>query len=128
MRNQKNSITFAIITDTRLKLSGGAEKMLSGTHHLANLCNRSLAQQLRYARPDFVVHLGDMIHPVPGMPEHAPKAELFHQTFSELQSPLHTTPGNHDIGDRFRAGMPAPVVSRERRHVSTMFRRLIPGL
>lgn len=114
MRDQENPLfTFAVITDTHLKLSEGAEKMLWSTHHLANLRSRFVLQELKRVRPDFVVHLGDIIHPVPGLPEYASTAELFHQIFGELDCPIYTTPGNHDIGDKFRAGMPAPVVSRE---------------
>jgi 3',5'-cyclic AMP phosphodiesterase CpdA len=104
---------FAIITDTHLKLVEGTEEMLWSTHQLANMRTRYAIQQLNLLEPDFVVHLGDKVHPVPGMPEYHDTVELFHQIFSELDCPLYVTPGNHDIGDKYRIAMPAPVVRPE---------------
>jgi len=103
---------FALITDTHLKLSAGTEEMLWSTHHLANVRTQFALQQISLAEPDFVIHLGDMIHPVPGLPDYAPTAKLFERMFSRLECPFYVTPGNHDIGDKARAGMPAAVVDQ----------------
>lgn len=57
---------------------------------------------------DFVVHLGDLLHPVPETGElFAQAANAYRAIVSDLTMPIHVLPGNHDIGDTPISGGPA---------------------
>lgn len=60
--------------------------------------------------PEFVVHLGDIVHPMPGLPVFAEAARRFKEIASALRVPLHLVPGNHDVGDKAVDWMPADIV------------------
>ncbi len=63
--------------------------------------------------PRFVLHLGDLIHPVPSMPAYAQAADDFHSILAGLNLPLYVLPGNHDVGDKPVEWAPAGVVREE---------------
>ena len=102
---------FAVISDTHLKLAENEQRNIWSTHQLATERTRFAVAQLQEIEPAFVIHLGDMIHPVPGMPDYAATAEQFTTVFAPLQCPLYTLPGNHDIGDKPGPTQPAQTVS-----------------
>jgi len=58
-------------------------------------------------QPEFVIHLGDIVHPVPGLPTFDDAVGLFKDIAAPLSAPLHVIPGNHDIGDKRVNWMPA---------------------
>ena len=60
--------------------------------------------------PDFVVHLGDMVNPVPELPTYDSSVTEFKKIAAGLSMPLHLVPGNHDIGDKPVSWMPAGTV------------------
>jgi len=60
--------------------------------------------------PAFVVHLGDMVHPVPSLPTYGEAAARYKAIAEVLQVPVHLVPGNHDIGDKSVDWMPADIV------------------
>ena len=68
---------------------------------------RCVVAQLNALEPDFVIHLGDMVHPVPSQAGYAAAARRFHALFEALQMPLHLDSGNHDVGDKPIAWTPA---------------------
>ena len=67
---------------------------------------------LERERPDFVVHLGDMVHPVPELPTYDSSVAEFKKIAARLSMPLHLVPGNHDIGDKPVSWMPAGIIDR----------------
>lgn len=73
----------------------------------ANPRARAVFHALRAMEPDFVVHLGDMINPVPELPTYRDAARNFKDIAAILQSPLYVVPGNHDVGDKPVSWMPA---------------------
>ncbi len=103
--------TFAVISDTHLVVPEHAGQALHSTHSLSSDRLRYLVNILNQTRPAFIIHLGDMIHPVPGSPDYGSTAKSFFEIAADLKSPLYIVPGNHDIGDKYRDGMPAAVVS-----------------
>ncbi|MBI4770553.1 MAG: metallophosphoesterase [Chloroflexi bacterium] len=133
MQKHGNTVCrFAVVADTHLQLVQGEGQALWSTHRLANARSAFVLQQLQRANPEFVIHLGDMIYPVPGMPEYGPTARLFQQMYGRLDCPVYTLPGNHDIGDKARAGMPADVVSQSsvalyHRHFGVSYRAFEHG-
>ncbi len=81
------------------------------------MANRLLAGRNRHAvelieriAPAFVVHLGDVVHPVPGHGDHAAANDLAADAYRGLTMPLHVVPGNHDVGDKPFGYVDAPGV------------------
>lgn len=105
--------TFAVIGDSHIKPEEGDESSPFATNLLANARNRHAARLVNRLAPDFVVHLGDLVHPVPALPTYSTAARLFEGIFGDLAAPLYRIPGNHDVGDKAVAWMPAHLVSEE---------------
>lgn len=61
-------------------------------------------------QPQFVVHLGDIVHPVPSLPEFEDAAARYKEIASLVRVPIHLVPGNHDVGDKSIDWMPADIV------------------
>lgn len=76
----------------------------------ANPRARHVFGQIAQSEAAFVVHMGDMINPVPELPSYPQAAENFNRIASILKVPLHRVPGNHDIGDKPVDWMPAGMV------------------
>jgi len=107
----KKLFSFGIITDTHLRSPEGDTSSPFPVNALANdracvawdiLTNESL---------EFIVHLGDMVHPLPHMPAYLPATKAARALFHSENVPIHFVPGNHDIGDKPMPGSPAAVVS-----------------
>jgi len=100
--------TFAVIADTHITESEA--RAISGfdidTVKLGAARSRYVVERLNLLKPDFVVHLGDIVHPVPGSPAYEDSAERFHGLYEDLESPLYLVPGNHDIGEKAFPGQP----------------------
>ena len=71
---------------------------------------RAIVAMINAHRPDLVIHLGDLVHPPPGLPGHAPAIAAVKEILAGLEAPLHVLPGNHDIGDKPSPWMPAKAV------------------
>jgi 3',5'-cyclic AMP phosphodiesterase CpdA len=100
--------TFAVIADTHVT---EAEAMaISGfdidTIKLGAARSRYVVDRLNSLKPDFVVHLGDIVHPVPGSPAYEDSATRFHGLYEDLGCPLYLVAGNHDIGEKAFPGQP----------------------
>ncbi|MDE0112491.1 MAG: metallophosphoesterase, partial [Albidovulum sp.] len=101
-------LSFAIVADTHV----GAEAP-NTVPPLENRRTKYVFRQLAAQKPAFVLHLGDIVHPVPALDGYgaaAVEAERLHEL---LRCPLHATPGNHDIGDKASPWMPAKSVHQD---------------
>ena len=97
----KRLFTFAVIADSHLNQDELDCNSPFPVNKLANRRMRHVVRDLNRRDVAFVVHLGDLIHPVPAVKElYAGAAARFHAQVRELNAPLHLTPGNHDIGDK----------------------------
>ena len=105
--------TFAIITDGHVNPEENQSSSPWESNHMANGRNRYVVHRLNQLEPDFVVHMGDLIHPVPSLPSYSVAAKRFHDIYSQLNCPLHLMPGNHDVGDKPSSWTPAEVVNEE---------------
>ena len=63
--------------------------------------------------PELVIHLGDIVNPVPELPTYADAAGHFKSLVADLKAPLHLVAGNHDVGDKPVSWMPAGTVNDE---------------
>ncbi len=105
--------TFGIVADTHMNPRDGESSSPWTTNRLANERSTQVIEELNALDPDFVVHLGDIIHPVPASPGFAAAAARFNDLFSSLDADLHLVPGNHDVGDKPLEWMPAATIRSE---------------
>ncbi|MCC5970004.1 MAG: metallophosphoesterase [Pararhodobacter sp.] len=103
--------TFAVIADTHINPEDGISGSPWPANRLANDRARWAVAALNADAPAFVVHLGDMVHPIPTQPGYAAAAARYHAMIAGLQPPLHCLPGNHDLGDKPVDWMPAHPVT-----------------
>ena len=83
--------------------------MLKRNEFVVDVCNRINAS--------FVIHLGDIVHPLPIEVGHEPAVELASDVYRRLDHPIHFVAGNHDIGDKPKALVAVPPVASENYHV-----------
>lgn len=105
--------SFAVIADTHVNQEEGKASSDFAVNRLSNARNRRVMHELNRAKPAFVLHLGDIVHPTPAHPGYATAAAAFHALAAVLQCPLYLTPGNHDVGDKPGDWLPVPSVSDE---------------
>ena len=92
--------TFGIITDTHIRAPGGDKSSVFPVNEKADGRARYAAELLAAQKPDFTIHLGDMVHPQPHMKAYPPAAKSAHEILEPLKPKLNFVPGNHDIGDK----------------------------
>ncbi|OED38917.1 hypothetical protein AB833_17965 [Chromatiales bacterium (ex Bugula neritina AB1)] len=102
----KPLFSFGIITDTHIRAPQGDLSSPYPVNERANARARYAAALLQAQKPEFVIHLGDMVHPLPGMPVYNVACDEALSIFSKLPK-LHFVAGNHDIGDKPMPGSPA---------------------
>jgi 3',5'-cyclic AMP phosphodiesterase CpdA len=104
--------SFAVVADTHVNEREDGSMSPFATNALANGRARHVFAEFSALdpAPAFVVHLGDIVHPMPGVPAYAEAARRFRDLSAGLGVPLHLVPGNHDIGDKPVDWMPAEIV------------------
>jgi metallophosphoesterase superfamily enzyme len=105
--------TFAVISDSHINPEESKSSSPWESNKLANARTRYVIQELNRLRPDFVVHLGDLIHPVPTLPSYEVAAKRFHELIEGLEPKIYLVPGNHDVGDKPASWAPADSVTEE---------------
>ncbi|MBI4591498.1 MAG: metallophosphoesterase [Candidatus Rokubacteria bacterium] len=103
--------TLAIIADTHLNQEEYGSTSPYECNRVANGRTRHVVQQLNRFRPRLVIHLGDLVHPVPALPSYGQAARNFQELTKELRCKLYLVPGNHDVGDKPVAWAPAGTVN-----------------
>ncbi len=109
----KYLFTFAVIADTHMNQDENYSSSPYPCNALANARTRRVVAELNQAKPEFVVHLGDIINPVPELPAYTDAARHFKTLVADLEAPLYLVPGNHDVGDKPVSWMPAGTVNEE---------------
>ena len=109
MRGHKPLFTFAVVADTHVNERDDASSSPYKTNQLANDRARFVFQDIAgiTPAPKFVIHLGDIVHPVPSLPTFQDAVDRFKEISNSLTVPLHLVPGNHDVGDKRVDWMPA---------------------
>lgn len=106
--------TYAVVTDTHVNFGETECNSEFEINKRANGRLRHVVRDLNRRDLAFVVHLGDIVHPVPAFPElYEMAADCFREQVADLQHPLYVVPGNHDIGDKPIAWGPAGVACDE---------------
>jgi len=103
---------FLVIADSHIRFpDDGADEypsnalMADRNRYVVNLCNR--------LDPEFVVHLGDIVHPLPTEGGHEEAVRLSVEIYDGLDAPIHFVAGNHDIGDKPDSLVAVPPVAEE---------------
>jgi len=104
---------FAVIADSHIRLPDAVKEGGYASNRLTVERARYVVQCLNRLQPDFVVHLGDLVHPIPALRIHEETVKLARQIFAEIKADFYALPGNHDIGDKPNAWLPAPVVEED---------------
>ena len=100
--------TFGVMTDTHLNQGEDECNSPFEVNRLANRRMRHVVQDLNRRELAFVINVGDLIHPIPAVPElYERAAARFHEQVADLRHPLYLVPGNHDIGDKPNDWAPA---------------------
>jgi len=102
---------FAVISDTHVNPKDDVCNSPFPVNALANPRFRHAVADLNTRDIAFVVHLGDLVHPVPtsgALYEQA--AASFDKIAADLNVAIHLVPGNHDIGDTPVKGAPSQPV------------------
>jgi hypothetical protein len=111
----KKLFTFAVLADTHVNEAENRSASPFETNARANGRARYVLAEIAALdpAPEFVVHLGDIVHPMPGLPVFGEAARRFKEIAAPLRVPLHLVPGNHDVGDKAVDWMPADIVRSE---------------
>ncbi|MFS4581112.1 metallophosphoesterase family protein [Phaeobacter sp. C3_T13_0] len=99
---------FAVISDTHVNPDEDICNSPFPVNARANRRFRHVIADLNRRDIDFVVHLGDLLHPVPETGDlYAAAANTYRAIEADLRVPITHVPGNHDIGDTAVKGAPA---------------------
>ena len=104
--------SFVVVADTHVNERDDVCTSPFQTNHLANERARHVFADIARMepKPRFVIHLGDIVHPVPALPSFHDAVAQFKDMTNGLPFPLHVVPGNHDVGDKRVEWMPADQV------------------
>ncbi|WP_167525751.1 metallophosphoesterase family protein [Cupriavidus oxalaticus] len=91
---------FVVIADTHINQSEDKASSFFELNRLANARARRAFHEAKRYDPSFVVHLGDIVHPIPSHAGFHEAAENYRQMAATLDCPIYLTPGNHDVGDK----------------------------
>ncbi len=64
--------------------------------------------QLKASRPEFMIHLGDLVHGYPQERTWKIQVDKANRLLEQLEMPAYLVPGNHDIGNKPTIPMPGP--------------------
>ncbi|MBT7645891.1 MAG: serine/threonine protein phosphatase [Rhodospirillaceae bacterium] len=106
--------SFGVITDTHVNQGEDDCNSPYESNRLANRRIRHVIRDLNGRDLAFVVNVGDLVHPLPAIPDlYARAAACFHEGVAGLHHPLYLTPGNHDVGDKPNDWAPAARVHED---------------
>ena len=103
---------YAVISDTHIRPSGESSSPWK-TNLLTNDRARWVAHTINAHSPDFVIHLGDIVHPVPHLPTYGSASKVAREKMGSLESPSYLVPGNHDVGDKDNPTVPSYIINDE---------------
>jgi len=108
----KKLFSFVVVADTHINQEEDVSSSPYQTNKLANARARHVFLDIAAMdpQPRFVIHLGDIVNPVPSLPTFAQAADHFKDIIKPVRVPVHVLPGNHDVGDKRIEWMPAEQV------------------
>ena len=113
----KPLFTFAVIADSHFHLDGHDPQSAYPSDELHNDRNQVVVTWINRAKPRFVMHLGDVPHPIPGVEAHRGALAVAQRTYAAFDAPMTVVPGNHDVGDKPQGWATAPGANAARHQV-----------
>jgi len=110
MAARKHMFTYAIISDTHMRPEGGDESSPWEVNKYANGRARWVIDRINRSNPEFVIHMGDIVHPFPRLSTYNTASDAALRAHGKLKAPTYYLPGNHDVGDKKNPMMPADAV------------------
>lgn len=101
---------YAIVSDTHIRPPGESSSPWQ-TNLLTNDRARWVTEQINSHNPDLVIHLGDVVHPVPHLPTYGSASRVANEIMGRIKAPVYYVPGNHDVGDKDNPTVPSYVVN-----------------
>ncbi|MEW6261763.1 MAG: metallophosphoesterase [Thermodesulfobacteriota bacterium] len=102
------SFSIGIISDTHFRARAADRQAAFASDALQNGRSLRAVELLKMRNPAFLVHLGDVAHPLPRVPGFADATAVARKTLAGFN--LHVAPGNHDVGDKADSRATAPRV------------------
>jgi predicted phosphodiesterase len=110
----KKLFKYGVVADTHVNYSETECNSEFEINKRANARLRHVVRELNQQDLALVIHLGDIVHPVPAVEDlYTQAAKCFHEQIAELRHPLYLVPGNHDIGDKPITWSPGAVACDE---------------
>lgn len=106
-----SSFRFVVLTDTHINASETTTSSPWAINRHSNARARAAVTAINRIAPDFAIHLGDVIQPLPGHSGYEEASRCANEILDKLQCPLMIIPGNHDVGDKPLRWNPAKPVS-----------------
>lgn len=104
---------FAVVADSHIRSPHDGSGEYPSNAVLADRSRRVVAL-LNRLQPSFVVHLGDIVHPLPvDDAAHRSAVRLASEVYGQLGVPIHFVAGNHDVGDKPGSLVAVPAVADE---------------
>lgn len=104
--------SFAVISDTHVNADEDTCNSPFEVNAHANARFRHVAHDLKRRAIDFVIHLGDHVHPVPETGAiYGQAADAYRAIADDIGHRVYSLPGNHDIGEKPLSGGPANPVT-----------------
>ncbi len=120
MSDEPPLFSFAIITDTHIRPAILDDSSPFPVNDLANDRARYAIAAIASHEPGLVLHLGDLVHPLPHLPTYGDACSEAKAIFAPLIERMRFMPGNHDIGDKPMPDAPAAPADR---HAIAQFER-----
>jgi len=108
--NSSPIFRYAVISDTHIRPSGESSSPWK-TNLLTNDRARWVTHTVNTHSPDLVIHLGDIVHPVPHLPTYGSASKVAREIMGSLASPCYFVPGNHDVGDKDNPTVPSYIIN-----------------
>lgn len=110
--DSNHTFRYAIISDTHIRPYDESSSPWK-TNLLTNDRARYVVHCINAYKPDFVIHLGDIVHPVPHLPTYGPASQVAKEIMSYIKAPCYFVSGNHDIGDKNNPTVPSYIVNSQ---------------
>jgi 3',5'-cyclic AMP phosphodiesterase CpdA len=105
-------LRFVVVADSHIRFpDDDVETYPSNSLMVAR--NEFVVDVCNHIGPAFIVHLGDIVHPLPVEDAHEAAVRLAAGVYARLEAPIRFVAGNHDIGDKPNAYVAVPPVAEE---------------
>ena len=103
---------FVVVADSHIRFPDDDVETYPSNSLMA-VRNEFVVEVCNRIGPAFIVHLGDIVHPLPVEDAHEAAVQLAAGVYARLEAPIRFVAGNHDIGDKPNAYVTVPPVAEE---------------